>query len=326
MLLHLNNTLFARVMALARGTALCRSSLRTPRLTLRRLYQSSSNRGRPPDSNRDDEFLFSYTSSPRSSPSYPAFLLRFSAVAAGLGTALFYGSSALVSLADSSPAIDRVLKSSEAPVTVALVSANVALFALKRSVPALTPLLVRYGYLRLDILQQTHRVSTPLSPALSILVSAFSHRNAMHLFFNCYAMYSFGSFIERLDGYPNLLAVYAICVPFSAIGSLILKGVAVPSIGASGACMGMLAYTAVRRPSMEISIIGLPMFKLSIDTGLLLIAGFSAIGAARSVFLKRASGGLDHGGHLGGLLGGYLAAQSVQNAINKSRARLGWIS
>ncbi|KAK7202492.1 hypothetical protein BZA70DRAFT_285920 [Myxozyma melibiosi] len=267
-----------------------------------------------------------HSNTPPPKPSYVLFLLRLSAVSGGLGLAFFLGSTTLVSVCDRNfPSIHTVLKTSDAPITVTLVAVNVALFALKRGVPSLTPLLVRYGYLRNDVFEQTRRVSTEASPALSILLSSFSHGSVLHLFCNCYAMYSFGSAIEFLDGWSTLLAVYALCVPFTVLGSFMLRGVAAPSLGASGACMGMVSYLAVRRPELGMGIIFIPNVSISIGDGTLLTAAYSIFSIARSVITKR-PGFIDHGGHLGGLLGGYLLASEVQRIRKQQRSARPWYS
>ncbi|KAK9461997.1 uncharacterized protein V1516DRAFT_673473 [Lipomyces oligophaga] len=261
------------------------------------------------ESNPDDAYLLSYDSLNESSPkpAYAVFLVRFILASVAMSAIFLYSSIfAVLAAYDHSPYLSSIMRSSPAPVTATLLAANVLLFGLKRGVPALTPALVRFGYLRLDILSATHRISTRLSPALSIFLSSFSHRNFPHILLNGVAFYSFGSYIEVLDGWPTLLILAAASISGSAIGSLVLQRAHAPSIGASGVCMGFLSYLAMRQPDMDLSIMFIPFIRLSIGMGTLGMTAWSVYGVARTWISRgTVSNMLDHGGHLGGLIMGY---------------------
>ncbi|KAK9483714.1 hypothetical protein V1527DRAFT_472181 [Lipomyces starkeyi] len=319
---------------LSQGTCLSPSFIlcrRSPVQRIRILPLSTTRRNfftnrRP---NQDDLFLYDYTKeylsrrdsfvSQSRNPfySYPGFVVRFVATSALLSAGLLFVSELGYNFAAKNEYLRNLMASSPSPVTTTLVATNVALFVVKRAIPSFTPFLVRHGYLRLDLMTRTRKISSPVSPASSILLSAFSHRDGMHIFMNAYAMYNLGSFIEMIYGPDAIFLLYAVCGSAGSIGSLLLQRTHLPTLGASAVCMGMLSFLSTMRPDLEVSMLGLPFIRMTMETATLGTAAWSVFGIARGVMGKR--GGIDHAGHLGGLMGGWLLAKWVQ--AKKSRTQ-----
>ncbi|KAK9469174.1 hypothetical protein V1512DRAFT_255665 [Lipomyces arxii] len=270
--------------------------------------------------NNDDQFIFDFTpdalqqrknrKSKSRNPLYtwPGFILRFSTVSAVFSGGFFIISMYGFTVASENDYFRNLMLTSVAPVTTVLVSINVLLFVLKRTIPSLTPPLVRYGYLRLDIMAETRSIVTALTPPFSIFLASFSHRDAMHIFMNAFALYNLGAVIERIYGGGSILELYSVCSSTGVIGSLVLQRHHLPSLGASAVAFGMLSFLSETKADIVMSPLGLPMIQFNIQTVTLGSLAFTMFGVARGLLGKK-KGGADHAGHLGGLVGGYLLAK-----------------
>ncbi|KAI3658217.1 hypothetical protein MP638_006348 [Amoeboaphelidium occidentale] len=142
------------------------------------------------------------------------------------------------------------------------------------------------------------------SPSITLLTSVFSHKDFMHLGFNMFGLWSFGPAAIALMGSPyHFLSFYISSGVFSSLCSRYLRGFSYGgSLGASGALFSIVAYLAVNRPDMKLSLIFLPMFPFSIGEGLSALALFDlfCILTGRFVF--------DHIAHLGGVAFGLMYA------------------
>jgi len=169
----------------------------------------------------------------------------------------------------------------------------------------------------------------PLSgKSYTMLTSTFSHQNLLHVGFNMFALYSFGSAafdwlgtqqILNRDRLPESTYVYhSICVAglaSSLVSHLVSTRIRfprmvaalssnpqsaskipsiMPSLGASGAIYATVTLSALALPQASVSLIFLPWFQLPIAVGVGGIITLDIIGALRgwSVF--------DHWAHLGG--------------------------
>jgi len=127
-----------------------------------------------------------------------------------------------------------------------------------------------------------------------LLTSCFVHVGIIHLLFNSYALYSFGSEVERRFGRARFLSLYLL----SGIGGSTLSFLGSPRLaaGASGAIFGlvgaMIAYLATYREQFG----GWGKRQLS---SVLLVAGYNLIWG----FIAP---GIDNYAHVGGLLVGLL--------------------
>lgn len=130
---------------------------------------------------------------------------------------------------------------------------------------------------------------------------AFLHGNFNHLFFNMFAVWMFGTPLERSWGSQRYLSFYAVCVVGAAIAQLVVQlfeGGVYPTIGASGGVFGLLLAFGVMWPNNRIFLIFFPVpipakWFVLIYGGIELLLGFS-----------RAMPGIAHFAHLGGMFFG----------------------
>lgn len=129
-----------------------------------------------------------------------------------------------------------------------------------------------------------------------LFTAMFLHIGLMHLFFNSYALFIYGPTVEKLYGKIRFLSVYILS---GLIGSLLSYLFSPnPAAGASGAIfglMGSLLYFRQRKRHVFQQIFGAGLF---IIIGINLMYGFI-------------QPGIDNWGHIGGLIGGFLAGNAV---------------
>jgi membrane associated rhomboid family serine protease len=166
--------------------------------------------------------------------------------------------------------------------TTVLIAMNVVVFVLQLAVKGVTgdyefyaPALVHGG--------QYYRLIT----------SAFLHSPdfIFHIGFNMYALFVFGTQVERLLGTARYLVLYLVAALGGSVATYLLMSPGVPSLGASGAVFGLFgAYFVMAR-------------KLRADTSqLVVLIGINlAIGFAGRGFINNYA-------HLGGLVTGGLVA------------------
>ncbi len=132
----------------------------------------------------------------------------------------------------------------------------------------------------------------------------FLHGGLFHLFFNMYALWVFGCEVERMWGPRAFLRYYLITgVGAGIIHTLITPMSMVPTIGASGAVLGVLTAFAMMFPDREITMLLffiLPV-RMRARTLALLFAGISLFSGVIG-----SADGIAHFAHLGGMLVGYL--------------------
>jgi uncharacterized protein len=172
-----------------------------------------------------------------------------------------------------------------------LLGAIVAVFFFQIAIPQLTPLLWL-------------NPATVASQPWTIISSMFLHGGMWHLFFNAFALYMFGPFLEQMVGSKRFLLVYfaagiAGALAYAATFYLGILPHSVPALGASGAIFGILGAVAVLRPNMMIFVWFVPMpMKFA-----------ALLWVALSLFQTvDVSGGIAGAAHLGGLIVGALAA------------------
>ncbi|MDK2867946.1 MAG: rhomboid protease GluP [Clostridiales bacterium] len=129
-----------------------------------------------------------------------------------------------------------------------------------------------------------------------LLTSMFLHAGITHLIFNMMALYILGRDIERFFGKGKFLAIYfGAGLLGSALSYLTVDAV---SVGASGAIFGLMGanlYLYKRNPMV---------YKRIYGTDLLILIGINLlIGFVRP--------NIDIAGHIGGLIGGFLLAESL---------------
>jgi membrane associated rhomboid family serine protease len=142
-----------------------------------------------------------------------------------------------------------------------------------------------------------------------LVTHMFAHGGFMHILFNMYALWIFGSVLERLWGPKRFLIFYLVCGLAAGLTQMFLvTGGA--AIGASGAIMGLLAAFAYTFPNTQFYILPIPFpikakYMAAIYAALDLFGGFSG-----------SSDNVAHFAHLGGLAMGFLLV-IIWNKTNK---------
>jgi len=127
-----------------------------------------------------------------------------------------------------------------------------------------------------------------------LVTAGFLHYSLLHIAFNMFFLYIMGQMLEPAIGPVNFAAVYFASLLAGSFGALLFEPHAL-TVGASGACFGVLgALIAVAR-SRRISI-----WRTGLGPTLLINVVFSLSVAGISI-----------GGHLGGVVGGFLAGTAV---------------
>jgi rhomboid protease GluP len=207
-----------------------------------------------------------------------------------------------VPAAEAAPRPLLLARLAEAPVTVALVAANVAVLALvARTGSATDPhALVRFG--------AVERGHLWAGEWWRLVAATFLHWGWFHLAWNAAAALLVGRPVERALGPARFAAVYlASGVAGAALSAL---GQDAISVGASGALNGLLGAVLVLH---ALALGSLRAFVRSPGTLLLaaLLAGWAAFGLAARL-------PIDHLAHLGGLVAG--AALTLALSLPRRRA------
>ena len=183
------------------------------------------------------------------------------------------------------------------PVTTALIVANVAVFLLQSAAPGI---LATFALWPLASSQLAAGVS--FEP-WQLLTYAFLHGSLVHLAFNMFALYMFGSAIERVFGDRRYLSFYLVCVLSAAIAQLIvaaLSGAIYPTVGASGGIFGLLLAYGMYFPNNRVMLL-FPPIPMSARV-------FVVVYALIELFLgvTGTQEGVAHFAHLGGMVGGFI--------------------
>lgn len=129
----------------------------------------------------------------------------------------------------------------------------------------------------------------------------FLHGSFNHLFFNMFAVWMFGTPLERAWGTQRYSLFFVVCVVGAAVAQLtvqLFEGGIYPTIGASGGVFGLLLAFGVMWPENRIFLLFFPVpikakWFVLIYGGIELILGFT-----------RTMPGIAHFAHLGGMFFG----------------------
>lgn len=184
------------------------------------------------------------------------------------------------------------------PVTRALIIANVVIFLLESSFGTI---LIAYFAL--------WPFGSRFMP-WQVVTYAFLHAGLLHLAFNMFAVYMFGSDLERIWGARRYLIYYLICAVSAAMMQLIVtsaSGTFHPTLGASGAVFGLLLGFARYFPNRQLMLL-IPPIPMRAKT-------FVILYGALELFLgvTGTQEGVAHFAHLGGLVGGFLVLRYWKN-------------
>lgn len=139
-----------------------------------------------------------------------------------------------------------------------------------------------------------------------LLTNGFLHFGLIHIGFNMYVLHWLGTMLEPSLGHVRFLALYLASLLAGSFGALVLSPDAL-TIGASGAVFGLMGAAFVMQRARGID----PM-----QSGL-------GVVIALNIGLSFVIGGISIGGHLGGLVGGALAALLMERLAG-SRGRSPW--
>ena len=135
-----------------------------------------------------------------------------------------------------------------------------------------------------------------------ILTAGFLHVNFIHLLFNMFALYVLGGLLEPSIGRLRFALVYFVSLLAGSFGALLLTPTGL-TVGASGAIFGLMGAAVIVMRNRGVN----PM-----ESGLGMWIGLNLL-------ITFAIPGISIGGHIGGLLGGGLAALLMFDLRDKIR-------
>jgi membrane associated rhomboid family serine protease len=129
----------------------------------------------------------------------------------------------------------------------------------------------------------------------------FLHGSPMHLFFNMFALYMFGSAIEAAFGPRRFVGLYLLSGVLGGLGYALIEP-RHPCIGASASVFGVLAAFATIHPRAMISLL-FPPVTLSAWQFVLILAGMDFLFLVSGV-----QGRIAYAAHVGGAITGFIYA------------------
>jgi membrane associated rhomboid family serine protease len=148
-----------------------------------------------------------------------------------------------------------------------------------------------------------------------LVTYAFLHGSILHLAFNMFALYMFGSAIEQVFGTRRYVVFYFVCVVSAAITQLIvamLSSAIYPTIGASGGVFGLLLAYAIYFPRNRVMLL-FPPIPMPARVFVLVYAAIELL-----LGVSGSQPGVAHFAHLGGMIGGYLLLRFYRGGIRRS--------
>jgi len=193
-----------------------------------------------------------------------------------------------------------------------LIISNVAIYLLGWLLPELNRYLVVYGGLVPELFTKNFFLWQPVS-------YMFLHGGFMHLFFNMFALWMFGTELEQQWGTKFFLQYYFI----SGVGAGILSAIVqpasqIPIIGASGAIYGLLLAFALMYPNRIVYLNFL--FPIKVKYFVMI---FAAIELFASMGGRSLESGVAHFTHLSGMIFGYLYLLWRQQRYKRKRGQSG---
>jgi membrane associated rhomboid family serine protease len=185
------------------------------------------------------------------------------------------------------------------PVTRAIIIANIVVFLLQQA--------AQNVFLALFALWP---VGDPLFQPWQLITYAFLHAGRLahleiaHILFNMFAVFMFGTPLERFFGSRRYAVYYFICVLAAGATELVVQNATQtggPVIGASGGVFGLLLAFAWYFPRQKLILLPIP---IPMPAWLFV----TLYGVAELIFgVIGAEAGVAHFAHLGGMLGGALS-------------------
>lgn len=145
----------------------------------------------------------------------------------------------------------------------------------------------------------------------TLITSAFSHQDLMHIFWNLLFFWFLADDVERVYGKLNFYWLYifgGVTASLAHIGPAALhaNGMgSIPMLGASGAIMGVAVVAAIFDPNRPVNLFGFITLPLKWLVGLYVLMDLY-----HALSMNQAGGfgmgAVAYGAHLGGALGGYI--------------------
>jgi membrane associated rhomboid family serine protease len=143
-----------------------------------------------------------------------------------------------------------------------------------------------------------------------LLAAMFLHAGLLHIAFNAYALYLFGTIVERDFGTGRFLAIFFVTGLLAGVASYAFGSVGEVGVGASGAIFGIfgafIAYN-FRRRHLAMAAANLRWATTLIVLNAVLAFGFSEI---------------DWRAHVGGLVAGVIAGAAAEGVGTPSQRRM----
>jgi membrane associated rhomboid family serine protease len=218
-------------------------------------------------------------------------------------------------------------------VTVALIAANVAVFAFELMLPraglTLDGLFTRAGLIPYEVANRVDVPPTDLVPwYVTPVTSMFLHGGWLHIGFNMLFLWIFGNNVEDLLGRARYLGFYLVCGLVAGFTQVAINtGSTTPTIGASGAIAGVLgAYLVMFPRARVLTLIPLGFFIRLAELPAILVLGFWFVlqlfsGVASLGAATAHSGGVAFWAHIGGFVMGLvvgLAARTLRPGGGRS--------
>ena len=134
-----------------------------------------------------------------------------------------------------------------------------------------------------------------------LVTHMFAHGGFMHILFNMYALWMFGSVLERVWGPKKFLIFYLVCGLAAGLAQMFTMDLMGSAVGASGAIMGLLAAFAYLFPNVQFYILPFP-FPIKAKYMVAIYAAIDLFGGLH----PGASDNIAHFAHLGGLVMGFI--------------------
>jgi membrane associated rhomboid family serine protease len=134
-----------------------------------------------------------------------------------------------------------------------------------------------------------------------LVTHMFAHGGFFHILFNMYALWMFGTVLERVWGPKRFLIFYFICGLAAGLAQMFTMAPEGLAVGASGAIMGLLAAFAYLFPNTEFYILPFP-FPIKAKYMVAIYAAIDLFGGLH----PGAADNIAHFAHLGGMVMGFI--------------------
>ena len=134
-----------------------------------------------------------------------------------------------------------------------------------------------------------------------LVTHLFAHAGFFHILFNMYALWMFGSVLERVWGPKRFLIFYLVCGLAAGVAQTFAMDRIGVAVGASGAVMGLLAAFAWLFPNTQFYILPFP-FPIKAKYMVAIYAAIDLFGGLH----PGAADNIAHFAHLGGMVMGFI--------------------